>query len=444
MKLISRVVKKVEDGKREEKTESDLSSKPVKRKKTFLLLLFIGVFFLVIGEGYLLWSSKNKTLEPSPNKPRKSLSLRTKEIKNKASAPGTDSSSVVPQEDSTAQVFAGEKVDSVKVVELDSDRKLKTKKETGVNKVKILAQSSPSKITPEKDIPLQLPSLEKESSKEIPKSADISTTEPEDKKEQPVEKKTLQKMEQSFSAKNPEPKTKDTDAQKSLSQVKSSAAEKLVLSTPLPKEDSKSRKNSSDIEKNQLVNNYFEFGLKSQRSGDSREAEECYLKALELDPDFHPARLNLSSIYLEKGKIAEAEKELNRLLSQTPEETKVLYNMALLCYRKKEYKNAEEYLNRLLVPEPANSKTYLLKGKILESQNELDQAIKAYSKAYQIDTSDPRAIYSLGRAKDLRGEKKEALSYYSLFLKNYSGGDPDLKRGVRERINFLNSGGKDD
>ena len=444
MKLISRVVKKIEDEKGEQKTESDLSSKPVKRKRTFLLLLFIGVFFLVIGEGYLLWSSKNKTPEPSLNKPRKSLSSRSKEIKSKTLASGSDSSSVVPQKDSTAQVFAGEKVDSVKQLSLSSVNEVKSKKEVEVKKEKTLAQASSVETIPKRDTSIQLSSVDKKNPEEIQKIIDIPKTETKDKKEQPVEKKPLQEKELPASTKNPEAESMDSDTQKSLSQIKSSAAKKLVLSAPLSKGDSKSRKTSSDVEKKQLVNNYFEFGLKSQRSGKLREAEECYLKAMELDPDFHPARLNLASIYLEKGKMAEAEKELNYLLSQTPEETKVLYNMALLCYRKSEYKNAEEYLDRLLIPEPANSKAYLLKGKILESQNELDQAIKAYSKAYQIDSNDPQTIYSLGRAKDLRGEKKEALSYYSLFLKNYPEGDSDLKRSVRERVNFLNSGGEND
>jgi tetratricopeptide (TPR) repeat protein len=350
----------------------------------------------------------------------------------------------VPQKDSTAQVFAGEKVDSVKQLSLSSVNEVKSKKEVEVKKEKTLAQASSVETIPKRDTSIQLSSVDKKNPEEIQKIIDIPKTETKDKKEQPVEKKPLQEKELPASTKNPEAESMDSDTQKSLSQIKSSAAKKLVLSAPLSKGDSKSRKTSSDVEKKQLVNNYFEFGLKSQRSGKLREAEECYLKAMELDPDFHPARLNLASIYLEKGKMAEAEKELNYLLSQTPEETKVLYNMALLCYRKSEYKNAEEYLDRLLIPEPANSKAYLLKGKILESQNELDQAIKAYSKAYQIDSNDPQTIYSLGRAKDLRGEKKEALSYYSLFLKNYPEGDSDLKRSVRERVNFLNSGGEND
>ncbi len=439
MKLISRVVKKVEDEKGEKRTEGDLSPKPVKRKKTFLLLLFIGVFFLVIGEGYLLWSSKNKTPELSLSKPRKSLSSRTKEIKSKNLASGIDSSPVVPQRDSIAQVLAGEKVDSVKLLSLSSANEVKSVKKAEVKKEKPSAETSPKK-----DTSIQLATVDKEKPKEVQKIIDIPKTETEDKKEQPVEKKTLQKNEGSFSTKNPEAELKDTDTQKGLSQQKSSTAEKIILSTPLTKEESKSSKTYSEADKNRLVNNYFEFGLKSQKSGNLKEAEECYLKALELNPDFHPARLNLSSIYLEKGKMAEAEKELNLLLSKTPEETKVLYNMALLCYRKKEYKNAEEYLDKLLIPEPANSKAYLLKGKILESRNELDLAIKAYFKAYQIDSSDPQTIYSLGRAKDLRGEKKEALSYYSLFLKNYSEGNSDLKRSVRERVSFLNSGGEND
>jgi tetratricopeptide (TPR) repeat protein len=444
MKLISKVVKKVEGDKREKKTESNLSPKPLKRKRTLFLLLFIGVFTLVIGEGYLLWSNKNKITEPSVNKPKKSLSLRLKESKSKTLATSSDVSSITPEKDSAAQILSGERIDSIKLASLTPVEKIEDKDEVEVKKKKPLSQTSSTETLSKADSPLLLSTTEKENSKEIPKLPDIPKTKAEDKKEQSTEKKPSQKKEISASTKILKSESTDLDAQKSLSELKPSSTDKLILSTPLSKEDSKSQKPSSVIEKNQMANNYFEFGLKSQRSGNLREAEDCYLKALELDSDFHPARLNLSSIYLEKGRMAEAEKELNRLLSKKSAETKVLYNMALLCYRKKEYKNAEEYLDKLLISEPDNSKAYLLRGKISENQNELRDAIIAYSKAYQIDPNDPQILYSLGRANDLRGEKKEALNYYSLFLKTYSEGNSDLKRSVKERVNFLYSGGKND
>ena len=80
-------------------------------------------------------------------------------------------------------------------------------------------------------------------------------------------------------------------------------------------------------------------------------------------------------------------------------------------------------------------------GRSLEAQGKLDEAIKAYGKAYQIDPADPSTLYSLARANDLAGQKKEAVTYYQLFLKNSGEKDSDLKRSVRERVAFLSSEG---
>lgn len=447
MKLISKVVKKVEGEKREQKKESNLSSKPVKRKRALFLLLFIGVFALVMGEGYLLWSNKNKTTGPSVNTPKKSLSLRLKENKSKTIATDPDVSSITPEKDSTTQTLSGERIDSIKLASLTPVEKIENKNEIEVDKKKKpLAQTSSIKTTPRKDSVVQLATVEKESSEEISQSPPIQKIKTEQKANPLMKKEFSQEAKIASSGKANESKSliSEDTVEKGLAEVKSSDKEKLVLSAPLHKEDSKFLIPQSITEKKQLANNYFEFGLKSQRSGNLREAEDCYLKAMELDPDYHPARLNLSSLYLEKGRMAEAEKELNYLLSKAPEEAKALYNMALLCYRKKELVKAEKYLDRLLLSEPDNSKAYLLKGKIYEGQKELIQAIKVYFKAYQIDSNDPQILYSLGRAKDLCGEKKEALNYYALFLKSYSERDSDLKRSVRDRLIFLNSGGRND
>jgi tetratricopeptide (TPR) repeat protein len=228
-------------------------------------------------------------------------------------------------------------------------------------------------------------------------------------------------------------------------EVRISKPDKLVLAAPSSEMNSKIENKVSVQDNSQLVKNYFDFGLSSQRSGELKEAEECYLKALALDSSFYPARLNLSTVYLEEGKMFEAENELNNLINKRPGDPKVLYNTAFLYQRKNEFEKADEFLNRLFIADPQNSNAYLLKGKNLEVQNKISEAIKNYIEAYQINPNDPKILYSLGRAKDLAGEKNEALTYYQLFLKNSSDKNTELIRSVNQRVNFLKStGGKND
>ncbi|MDH4223772.1 MAG: tetratricopeptide repeat protein [candidate division Zixibacteria bacterium] len=442
MKLISKVIKRVEGEKKVQGLENNISFKPKKKKGIAYVLLFTGIFSLIGGGGYYLWSNVlNDSYSPIP-KPRRNLSERLKEARGKPPIINLDTTTT-PKEDSSSMSLAGKSLDSLCISNPGYMDKVQVEKEKS-KKEKISAQSSFVRTISKEDSTVLLPSQKKEDKLKNSKLSSFPEDIGEEKVKPSIEKQNLQKIDKSYQTEKSVAKSPVLNNAKNLPGIKSSEREKLVLNTPLSEENSKSPNQLSLTEKKQLVNNYFDFGLKSQNSGKLKEAEECYLKAIELNPNFYPARLNLSSIYLEENRIAEAEKELNYLLNQKKEEPKILYNLALVSYIKEEYKNAEEYLNGLLLVNPDNSKAYLLSGKIFESQKEYNEAIKAYLKAYQINPGDPQIIYSLGRVKDLCGEKREALTYYSLFLKNSIKESSELRQSVRDRVIFLSSGGKDD
>jgi tetratricopeptide (TPR) repeat protein len=457
MKLISEVVKKIEAERSEIKVQTSEDVIPVlpkKRRRVLPLILFLIVFLMLGTAGYFVWNIKFKNSSPTIAKPKANLSERMKKVGSKSLAQ-TSSDQNAPPTDSSIKVSAEEKMDSSatlgstsiekesNLVEKKKEPQIETK--SSLKTEKSVAQSSSIKIDTKRDIPTKTSSKEKANSPEVLASIPAQNIQDVKKAESQTEKMISQKEEKISTSANPEIKSPAPKAENKLPKAKISLPDKLVLSTPSSEMNSKTENKVSVQDNSQLAKNYFDFGLSSQRSGKLKEAEECYLKALALDSSFHPARLNLSTVYLEEGKLFEAENELNHLINKKPADPKVLYNIAFLYQRKNEFKKADEFLNRLFTADPKNSNAYLLKGRNLEAQNKLGEAIKAYAEAYQLNPNDPKILYSLGRAKDLAGEKIEALTYYQLFLNNSSEKNSDLIRSVSQRVSFLKStGGKND
>jgi tetratricopeptide (TPR) repeat protein len=433
MNLASEVIKKVEGERRIEKPENSIPPEPEKKKSRLSLILFLGVFFVLASAGFFLWNFKFKNSIPAPAKPQANLSQRIKKSINKPLSQ-TSVQTITPG-DSTVKVLVEQKADSVKNPVPISAQEIKPEKKVEAQTEKLLVQSSSAQRTSQGETVVQPSSEEKTDSKKMLSGALTQGAQPEKKSEPQTDKKPSSPKILS-SKKTPALKT-----EKKLAEEKTSLPDKLVLSTPSTRTDSRPIAPSSAEENSQLAKNYFDFGVESQKKGNLQEAEECYLKALVLNSDFYPARLNLSTVYLERGKLAQAEKELTTLLSENQENTKTIYNFGLLYFKKKEFQKAIEYAQKLSNLNPDSPKAYLLMGKSLEAQDNIEEAIKAYARAYQIDPADPSTLYSLARANDLAGQKKEALTYYQLFLKNSGEKDSDLKRSVRERAAFLSSEG---
>jgi tetratricopeptide (TPR) repeat protein len=411
MNLASEVIKKVEGERRIEKPENSIPPEPEKKKSRLSLILFLGIFFVLASAGFFLWNFKFKNSIPAPTKPKANLSQRIKKSANKPLSQ-TSVQTVIPG-DSTVKVLAEQKADSVKNPAPTSAQEIKPEKKVGTQAEKLIVQPSSAQRASQKETAIQPSTEDKTNSKKILNESQTQNAQPEKKSEPQTDTKPSSPKILS-SKKAPALKT-----EKKLAEEKTTLPDKLVLSTPSTRTDSRPIAPSSAEENSQLAKNYFDFGVESHKKGNLQEAEECYLKALALNADFYPARLNLSTVYLERGKLAEAEKELTTLLSENQENTKTIYNFGLLYFKKKEFRKAIEYAQKLSNLNPDSPRAYLLIGKSFEAQDNIEEAIKAYTRAYQIDPADPSTLYSLARVNDLAGNKKEALNYYQLFISEY-------------------------
>ncbi|MCD4785583.1 MAG: glycosyltransferase family 39 protein [Candidatus Eremiobacteraeota bacterium] len=102
-------------------------------------------------------------------------------------------------------------------------------------------------------------------------------------------------------------------------------------------------------DKNFLSWAYFNAGLNYEiRVGDSAKSEQCFLRAIELDPDNMAARLNLSFNYYKKGDLKKAEKSYSNIIKQNPNITTPLYYLGRIEGKQGNYKKAVSYLNEYI------------------------------------------------------------------------------------------------
>jgi tetratricopeptide (TPR) repeat protein len=93
--------------------------------------------------------------------------------------------------------------------------------------------------------------------------------------------------------------------------------------------------------------NYYNEGVRAQKTGDFNQAATAYQKALLLaseDPDYQKRiSNNLGVIYAQQGDFAKAEAMFNEILGRDQNYKPVLYNLGLIYYMQEDKDTALEY-----------------------------------------------------------------------------------------------------
>lgn len=103
-------------------------------------------------------------------------------------------------------------------------------------------------------------------------------------------------------------------------------------------------------------------GYNSQGIFSGGKGENIWKKCIEKYPGFEWPYSNLASSYIKQGKLDEAEALLEKALEINPEYTNALINMAKLQRARKSWGKADSYIDRVLKLEPDNSRAKKLKS----------------------------------------------------------------------------------
>ncbi|HET9253495.1 MAG TPA: tetratricopeptide repeat protein [Candidatus Eisenbacteria bacterium] len=108
------------------------------------------------------------------------------------------------------------------------------------------------------------------------------------------------------------------------------------------------------------------------------EARHAYLLALDGDPDYADAHINLGRLHHEDQELENAERHYREAIRCAPEEFIGHFNLAVL----------------------------------LEDRGRLDEAVRAYQRALELDPESADAHYNLGLMLESRGLRDEAMRHY--------------------------------
>ncbi len=161
------------------------------------------------------------------------------------------------------------------------------------------------------------------------------------------------------------------------------------------------------------------------------EAYAHFQAASEINPNDPMSRSNLGAYLQEHGKLLEAMEQYDRTIHLTSDAGLLAATYANLgaAHRKLgEDQKARDSYDRALQLNPNQSNAYLGLGELLEKQNQLDEAIRNYSKAVDLRPTDTGFMF-LGHALESAGRRTEALAAYQAALR-LSPEMPEAQRAV--------------
>jgi superkiller protein 3 len=152
----------------------------------------------------------------------------------------------------------------------------------------------------------------------------------------------------------------------------------------------------------ETASGYFYQGITLVEQTQLKEAESSFRKALELDPNYAEARVNLGLVYHQEGKPDQAINELNQAIRINPNLVEAHFNL----------------------------------GVLQQAKGQLDLAIASYTTATRLDPNNAAAFYNLGVALRSKGRETEATIAYKEAIRlnpDYGGARVGLGANLSEQ-----------
>ena len=164
------------------------------------------------------------------------------------------------------------------------------------------------------------------------------------------------------------------------------------------------------------------LGIAYAGRGETKLAEEAFLKALKIDPKTTYARFNLGLLYLKHNRLLEAEKQLKIAAEDLVflEIEKVHYNLAAVYTKMRKPMMVEQQLRLALKANPDYCPANYHLGKILRERDDFQGAAQHLAKSVNgICYNNPQIHYEIGtlllKNKETDRAKAKLLDVIQLF-----------------------------
>jgi tetratricopeptide (TPR) repeat protein len=126
------------------------------------------------------------------------------------------------------------------------------------------------------------------------------------------------------------------------------------------------------------------------------EAEQAYQTALELDPEFVPALINLAMLHDQQGRKDEAEKQFRKVIELEPELADAYYSLGLLLAENEErLEEASEFLAEAALRAPENPRIHYNLGLAVQRLGRAEEAEKALKTACRLSPASADFLHAL-------------------------------------------------
>ena len=180
-------------------------------------------------------------------------------------------------------------------------------------------------------------------------------------------------------------------------------------------EDAEAALEALKAEKINDPNELYLMAKVARKKGEDVRAMAHYKRALELNPGFEPAIVDLAKIHLEKKEIAEAKALYTKLLEMNPDQAEAQVELAQIALFEKNYEGAKELAARsLATAQKSGDKdgihaAYWLKARLAESQNNDEERLAALEQAIAVKPKEEKTVLALADVLSKQGNKKAAL-----------------------------------
>jgi tetratricopeptide (TPR) repeat protein len=168
---------------------------------------------------------------------------------------------------------------------------------------------------------------------------------------------------------------------------------------------------------------HFNFAVALARQKMLRESIPPLHRALELDPEYGDAWMQLAEVYIGLGEFRRAEGAYRRALAFSPPSAQLFSRFAELQYELGNPAEAASWATAATEQDPSYAGPGLLLGRILYESGELAEALKYFEREAALQPGNPRVFAFLSALYMETGDLRLAHSAYRDYLA--AGGDRD-------------------
>ncbi len=155
--------------------------------------------------------------------------------------------------------------------------------------------------------------------------------------------------------------------------------------------------------------NEIQIGIHEFGQGNYALASQILENVRAREKDIPLVYENLGALYMQVGRLAEAETIYHEALARGMEDADFHMNLGLLHHYRREWSAASKELRVALELDPGNVAARVHLGNTLRAGGQMEEAISQYQKALEINPRYPYAFDGLGIAYSKLGNQEEAL-----------------------------------